>query len=204
MAQPSRRLRRLIKQLGFIPPEEVFARFEADSEFVAEETRLALERVLEEVQNASRGHALDGYKAVKEKADSVGKIILPKSGYTISDITEWIVYVKPVRHHEDMDLSVFELIDQGRPEITQPGLYPLWGAEFLINVKRNPSDTRPEPRSKGQKGNVPFMTVGGIGDYTIPAVQGKLLYESALRRAKDQLTVKGLNRRWDVVKVGLD
>lgn len=204
MAKLTRRLKRLMKQLGVPEPDEVFRAYEDDSELVAEETRQALERVLKEVQKASRSGALDGYEAVREKANEVGKIILPKSGFTISDITEWVIYVKPVKHHEDMDLSVFELIDQGRPEITKPGRYPLWGAEFLVNVSRNPSDVRPEPRKAGQKGNVPIVTVGGKNNVTLAPVPAKLLYDAALRRAKDQLSVKGLDRQWDVIKVGLD
>lgn len=202
MAQLSKRLNTLYKQLGVPRPEDVFKLFENNSEVVAEIVREALERVLDEVRNRSRSGALKGYSAVKVKADDVKSIRLPRSGYVLPGITEWLVFVQPSPHHESLDLSVFEVLDQGRPEIKNPhGVYPLWGA--LINVQRRRiGDTRIEPRSPDQRGDIPFTTVNR--ENWIAEVPARNLYDLALKRAKDKLTIKGLDRQWDVIKVGFD
>lgn len=219
MAQFPRRLKTLANQLGVPTPDDVKAIFEEDSETVAEIVRESLENVIKQVQSGSQTGALDGYIAVKRKADEATKLVLRNSGIDLSGNYEWIIFTAPSAQHAELDLNLFNLLDRGRPALPkkQDGKpYPLWGAlanvtrsnariqgsEGSLKAGRNPSaqtDFRQEPRQQNQRSNLIPFTFGPI-----QAVPGQHLYEAALRRAKDRLTVKGLNRRWDVIKVGFE
>lgn len=221
MAKMRRRVRTLCNQLGIPLPEAVFALFEEDAEQTAEIVRLALSDILDEIKGKSSTGTLENYKAIKIPVQERQEVILPQTRFSVVGNFEWFIYVEttdPV--HLALNINVFDALDQGRPALPKrrpsEGPYPMWNREFA-----NVSD----PRIKGSSRR---LQIGGSTQgravyrdteryrtqkppayLEVPASMGPLravpalnLYDAALRRAKDRISVKGLSRRWDVIKVG--
>jgi hypothetical protein len=220
MAKMRRRVKTLCNQLGVPLTEDVFSTFEEDAEITAEIVRLALSDILDEIKLKSSTGTLDGYKAVKIPLKEKQEVILPQSRFSVVGNFEWLIYVEARAEHIKLDLNVFEALDQGRPPLRQRSLaegpYPLWNSSFggvenrrVVSTKKRLSigeGSGDGPRRTNEalrgKGNVPKglripVTYGPVAE-----VKGLNLYDAALRRAKDRLSVKGLSRRWDVIKVG--
>jgi len=222
MAKMRRRVKTLCNQLGVPLPEEVFAAFEEDAEITAEIVRLALSDILDEIKLKSTTKTLDGYKAVKIPIKEKQEVILPQSRFSVVGNFEWFIYVEASSYHQSIDLNVFDGLDQGRPALPERGgkPYPLWNADLLAEVgqsnrrvtstsKRLSIQNRQVRNLQGATRTPDSLRSGGRTEEAIAFTQGPIaevkglnLYDAALRRAKDRLSVKGLSRRWDVIKVG--
>lgn len=220
------RLNRLAKQLGVPTPEDVIKLFEEDSSAAADVLVDVLDTMIKSINANSRSGVLSGYKAVKEPV-GVTRIRLAKSGIDLSGNYEWIVYVKAPSDHAGAKTNVFDIIDEGRPELPyREKPYALWAAAlrkqpgsksvrtrkpFPTNARVTQSGDRVagnyplaasrvsasrQGRGKGERGTPMVFSRGPLA--LIPA---KLLYERALTRAKDRLSVKGLSQYFDVVLI---
>ncbi len=222
MAKMRRRVRTLCNQLGVPLPEEVFALFEGDAEETAEIVRRALSDILDEIKLKSSTGTLEGYSAVKIPLTEKQEIILPQTSFSVVGNFEWFIYVEASGDHQKLDLNVFDALDQGRPQLKRrtvaEGPYPLWNSGFgvenlsnrrVIGTKKKltiAEGSGDGPRRTNEtwrgKGNVPKGTRMPVSYGPLARIEPLNLYDAALRRAKDRLSVKGLSRRWDVIKVG--
>lgn len=224
MAQLSRRVARLAKQLGVDTLEEVQEAYTVDSNRAAQRVEEALKKVLKDLQSSSPTEVFSKYKVVKERLSDKTTLKLRKSGLEVTGTWDWLIYVEGPDEY-----NLFDVLDEGRKELpyrTKP--YPLWGA--ALRERKSPPPEKFPSNSRvsgvGLRGsgklavNNPYgagrsaafggseRPRGGQGDPMvfsrgpISAIKEKKLYERALERAKEAL--KGTGFEWEVIIVQRD
>lgn len=220
MAGMSKAAKRMAEALG-VDPDSIRQNLAASSRLAATEVQKVLQRMLDDLISTSESGALAGYRAILVEADAPA-IRLRTYGEMFRGF-EWVIFVEAPPWHQKIDLNVFDLLDQGRPQLPKDGtLYPLWG-ETEPGASRIPSGggrvggrfsviaqidklgaIRKEPRFAGQKPPDGDSSSLRISQGPIRAVDPKNLYRRALKIARDRLQRRGIKLGrdvWDLIYV---
>ena len=204
MAVLSKQAKKMAEALG-VDPDSIRQNLAASSRLAATEVQTVLQRMLNDLISTSESGALRGYRAILVEADTPA-IRLHVYGEVFKGF-EWVVFVEAPPWHQEIDLNVFDLLDQGRPQLPKDGtLYPLWG-ETEPGTARIPSGggraggrfsvaaqidklgaIRKEPRFAGQKPPDSASRSLRISQGPIRAVAPKDLYRRAFKIAKRRIS----------------
>lgn len=207
MARLSKQVREWVDVIGISPS--------AVAEALVEINRDIRDVVIDEVNNViennlsqgGRSHSLVGYQADYQRTDEL-KVNL--GGETFG-IPNYNVYVRAPDWHEGLPrpLNVFDLIDEGRPELPKrQAVYTVWswrGRNQALNIPEgrggsnirrqlegpNFSPSRPEPRSA----QGPFISPPPRRLFTrgpLKAVPGRKLYSRIMSNIRRKLRQQGL------------
>ena len=203
MAGFSKQARKMAETLG-VDPDSIRQSLATSSRLAATEVQEVLQRMLDDLASTSESGALAGYRAILAEANTP-PVRLRVSGETLRGF-EWVVFVEAPPWHQEIDLNVFDLLDQGRPQLPKDGtLYPLWG-ETEPGTARIPSGggraggrfsvaaqidklgaIRKEPRFAGQKPPDSASRSLRISQGPIRKVEPKDLYRRAFKIAKRRI-----------------
>ena len=220
MARFSKKDRKMAETIG-VDPDSIRQSLATDAAIAATEVQEVLQRMLDDLTSTSESGALSGYRVHLSPANTP-PVRLRVSGETLKGF-EWVIFVEAPPWHQDIDLNVFDLLDQGRPQLPKDGtLYPLWGVtepgesrlpagggraggRFSVAAQIDKLGAiRKEPRSVGQKPTAGDSRSLRISQGPIRKVDPKDLYLRAFKIAKDRLRRKGIRLGrdvWDLIYV---
>lgn len=220
MARFSKKDKKFAEDIG-VDTDNIRQSLATASAIAAIEVQEVLQRMLDDLTSTSESGALQGYRAILTPANTPA-IRLRVSGVVLRGL-EWVIFVEAPSWHQDIDLNVFDLLDQGRPQLPKDGtLYPLWGVNepgqsrlpvsggraggrFSVAAQIDRLGAiRKEPRFAGQKPADGGSRSLRISQGPIRKVEPKDLYRRAFKIAKDRLRKRGIKLGrdvWDLIYV---